>query len=148
MTLHISISPEAETILRQRAAAAGKAPDALAAELVEAGVKRPPLDEFLAPWRAEVEATGMTEAEIGDMLERAKHDMRRSDPDREAFEALVIEAYRSGRFGSATVQRLLNHDSRWDTERWLAERGVALNYTLEDLEADRKTIDALFGKSA
>ncbi len=61
-----------------------------------------------------------------------------------AFDALVIEGYRSGKYGSATVGRLLGHESRWDTERWLAERGVPLNYTLEDLESDRRTLARLF----
>jgi len=68
--------------------------------------------------------------------------------DEAAFEALVIEGYRSGKFGSATVRQLLKHESRWDTEHWLAERGVPLNYTLEDLEADRRTLDKLFSRSA
>ncbi len=65
-----------------------------------------------------------------------------------AFEALVIEGYRCGKFGSATVRKLLNHESRWVTERWLAERGVCANYSLEDLQADRRTLDAILPKTA
>jgi hypothetical protein len=68
--------------------------------------------------------------------------------DRAAFEGLVIEGYRAGKYGEAAVGQLLGHESRWDTERWLAERGVTRNYTLEDLEADRATLRKLFGKSA
>ncbi|MDZ4754016.1 MAG: UPF0175 family protein [Phycisphaerae bacterium] len=86
--------------------------------------------------------------EIPHQQEQALRDAWGGNLDGEAYDALVIEGYRSGRFGSATVGKLLQHASRWDTERWLADRGVALNYTLEDLEADRKTLDHLFGKSA
>lgn len=67
--------------------------------------------------------------------------------DRVALEALVIEGYRAGKFGSATVGRMLGHSSRWETEHWLAERSIPINYTLEDLEADRVTLDQLFDKS-
>lgn len=65
--------------------------------------------------------------------------------DRAAVEALAVEGYRSGKFGAATVGRLLGHESRWDTERWLAERGVPVNYTPDDLAADRGTLDKLLG---
>jgi len=70
------------------------------------------------------------------------------DLDRAAIEALAIEGYRTGKFGAATVGRLLAHASRWDTERWLAERGVPINYTPEDLEADRRTIAGILRESA
>jgi hypothetical protein len=46
------------------------------------------------------------------------------------------------------VRRLLGHETRWDTEKWLAEHGVDHNYSLEDLEQDRQTMKDLFGKSA
>lgn len=67
--------------------------------------------------------------------------------DRAAIEALALEGYRSAKFGSATVGRLFGHASRWKTEQWLAARSVPLNYTLEDLEADRGALHRLFGKS-
>lgn len=85
---------------------------------------------------------------IPDDQAKALQEAWGGDLNHDAFEALVIEGYRSGRFGAATVGRLLRHPSRWDTERWLAERRIPLNYTLEDLEADRKTLDGLFRKSA
>ena len=64
--------------------------------------------------------------------------------NRVALEALCIEGYRAGKFGSATVGRLLGQESCWQTEQWLAERAIPLNYSLEDLEADRETLDKLF----
>lgn len=68
--------------------------------------------------------------------------------DRAAFEALVIEGYRARKYGNSTVRRLLGHETRWDTEKWLADHGVDHNYSLEDLEQDRQTMRDLFGKSA
>lgn len=65
-----------------------------------------------------------------------------------ALESLIIEGYRSGKLSAAEVGRLLGLADRWTVNQWLAERKVPLNYTLEDLEADRKTLDRLFGKSA
>jgi hypothetical protein len=48
----------------------------------------------------------------------------------------------------AQVRRLLGLESRWDAEEWLGKRGIHLNYTIEDLRADRETLDRLLGKSA
>ena len=68
--------------------------------------------------------------------------------DRAALEALAIEGYRSGKFGTAQVRKLLNFETRWDAERWLGSRGVHLNYSIEDLDADRRTLDRILGKTA
>lgn len=65
--------------------------------------------------------------------------------DQAAFDALVIEGYRSGKFGIAQVRRLLKLETRWDAESWLGQRGVFLNYSIEDLEADRRTLNRLLG---
>lgn len=72
MTLSVPITPEIEAKLRERAACAGKAPE----ELAQA-VTHPALDELLSPLRREVEATYLREDDLSDVLERAKHDMRR-----------------------------------------------------------------------
>ena len=68
--------------------------------------------------------------------------------DRAVLEAMVIEGYRTRRFGIAQVRRALGLRTRAEAERWLGERGVPMNYSLEDLEADRATLDRIFGKSA
>ncbi|NOT01071.1 MAG: UPF0175 family protein [Phycisphaerales bacterium] len=65
--------------------------------------------------------------------------------DRAALEALVMEGYRAGKLGIGTVRRLLGFDSRYETEEWLGSRGVHWNYGLDDLEADRRTLDRVFG---
>lgn len=67
--------------------------------------------------------------------------------DRAALEAIAVEGYRSGKLSLAQVGRLLGFDNRWDTEAWLGERGVACNYSLDDLQADRLSLDRVLGKS-
>ncbi len=68
--------------------------------------------------------------------------------DRAALEALAIEVYRAKKFGAAEIGRLLGLEDRWVVNKWLAERQVPLNYTSEDLEADRKAHERVLGKSA
>ena len=76
MTLRIDISPEAEAKLRERAASIAQPIEQMAARLLEDAVRRPSLDELLAPVRAEFEATGMTDDQLAELLEHAKHDLR------------------------------------------------------------------------
>lgn len=80
--------------------------------------------------------------------EQTLRDAWGADLNRATLEALAIEGYRSHKLSSAEVGRLLGLDDRWVVNQWLADRRVPLNYTLEDLEADRKTLDRLLGKSA
>lgn len=70
------------------------------------------------------------------------------DLDRAALEALVVEGYRTGRLSSAEVGVVLGLTDRWEVNRWLAERDVPLNYTIADLEADRRALDQVLGKTA
>lgn len=62
-----------------------------------------------------------------------------------AKEALIIEGYRTGKLGISDVRVLLGLGTRIQAENWLGERGVFWNYGVEDLEADRKTLNELFG---
>lgn len=76
MTLEISLTPEAETRLIARAAAAGKQPAELARAIVERDVRRPTLEEISGSAYEEFLKSGMTDDELGEMLEAAKHAMR------------------------------------------------------------------------
>ena len=60
-----------------------------------------------------------------------------------AKEALAIEAYRTGSLTSAQVQSLLNLSSRWEVEEFLKNSQAYLDYTEEDLEQDRQTLNNL-----
>lgn len=72
---------------------------------------------------------------------------RYPDPGQAAKESLAIEGYRNGKFGVATVRHLLGLETRADAERWLFEHRVPINYSPDDLEADRRTLNRVFGKN-
>ncbi len=84
---------------------------------------------------------------IPDEAERLLREAFGVSLDRATLEALAIEGYRSGKFGVPQVRQVLGLADRWEAERWLGERGVSMNYTLEDLEDDRASIEKLFGKN-
>ncbi len=75
ITIHLSSAAEAK--LKERAAATGQPPDAVASRIVEEAVTTPTLDEVLAPVREDFARSGMTDDELGDFLEDVKHKMRR-----------------------------------------------------------------------
>lgn len=78
MTLEISISPEAEAKLREKAAMVGEAANSYAAGVPERNAKRPLLlEEISGPIAEDFRKSGMTEDELSDLLEKAKHEMRR-----------------------------------------------------------------------
>ncbi len=60
-----------------------------------------------------------------------------------AKEALAIHGYNQRKFGASTVRRLLGLETKWEAEKWLAERGIIRNYSVEDFRADRKTLRSL-----
>jgi predicted HTH domain antitoxin len=78
--------------------------------------------------------------------EQTLRDIWGQNLDQAALEALVIQGYRSGKVGLEQVRRLLGFESRWDVEEWLGQRGVTWNYSLEDLEEDRKALSSLSTK--
>lgn len=61
-----------------------------------------------------------------------------------AFEGLLIESYRSARLSAGELGELLGLDSSVGALAWLSERGVCLNYSLDDLQADRRLLAADF----
>lgn len=67
-----------------------------------------------------------------------------SDAAREAF---LIESYRRGRLSLGDIASVLGFETHFESERWLGERGVAMNYSLEDLQADRETLNGLLGST-
>lgn len=76
MVLSIPVSSETEERLKARAAASGIDLQTLAARVLEQFASEPPLDEALDPIRQDFVASGMTEEELIDLLEAAKHEMR------------------------------------------------------------------------
>lgn len=77
MTIPIPISPETEARLRQRAQASGEDLPAYIAKLVSHFAEPPtPLEELSGPIFEAFKASGMTDDQLGDLLENAKHEMR------------------------------------------------------------------------
>ncbi len=75
--LQIPITPETEASLAQRAAACGQDLSAYVARLVHHFAEPPtPLEELSGPIYQRFLESGMTDDELGELLERAKHEMR------------------------------------------------------------------------
>ena len=84
MSITISLTSEAEARLRRRAQAAGEELDSFVQRLVEQEARRPTLEEISGPIHAAFQASGMTEDELTDHLEEAKHAMRAGRSGRKA----------------------------------------------------------------
>lgn len=65
--------------------------------------------------------------------------------EREVLEATALEGYRSGKLSHAQIGRMLNL-SRFEVDAFLKTHDIPLNYTVEDLEVDRRTLDKLLAK--
>jgi len=65
---------------------------------------------------------------------------------RHLVEDAVIERYRAGRLSHRQVGEALGLNY-WQAEAFLKERGVPLNYSLADLEADGATLEKMMPRS-
>ena len=65
---------------------------------------------------------------------------------RHVMEDAAIEGYRAGRLSQRQVGAMLGLDY-WRTEAFLKERGVPVNYSAADLEADNATLDKFLAHS-
>ncbi len=66
------------------------------------------------------------------------------DLSQAARDALLIEAYRMGKLSVGRLARTLRIGVL-EADKWLAARGVALNYTIEDFKPDQQTLRDLRG---
>jgi hypothetical protein len=57
----------------------------------------------------------------------------------EILEAYAAESFRTGKISKHQVRELLGHESRWDTEKFLGDRGVLMNLTVDEIVADAET---------
>ena len=60
-------------------------------------------------------------------------------------EDAAIGEYRDGKLSQRQVGEMLGLDY-WQTERFLTERNVPLNYTIADLQADQATLDEILNR--
>lgn len=65
--------------------------------------------------------------------------------ERKILEATALEGYRAGSLSRAQVGRLLGL-SRFEVDAFLKSHDAPLNYAVEDLDADRQTLDKLLTK--
>jgi plasmid stability protein len=81
MTITLSLPPDLERQLHDRAARAGRDAAAFARELLERALADgPTFDELLAPLRAQVAATETTDAELDALFEQARDQVWRDRP--------------------------------------------------------------------
>lgn len=66
--------------------------------------------------------------------------------ERKILEATALEGYRSNRLSQAQVRRILGFATDMQVDAFLKEHDVPLNYTIEDLEQDRRTLEKLLAK--
>lgn len=67
---------------------------------------------------------------------------RFGDLDQAAKEAFLIQSYRDGRLSVGQVAGILGRGVI-ETQAWLSERGAPLNYSVDDLEEDRRSLAKL-----
>lgn len=65
------------------------------------------------------------------------------DLSRRALEALALEEFKSGRLTNPELRRLLGFATRQAVDGFLKAHGVAMDYTLDDLEQERQDLRRL-----
>lgn len=68
------------------------------------------------------------------------------DLPRRALEAVALEGYRSGALTLAQFRRMLGFETRMEADTFLKQHGVYLEYSVEDLERDRQTLEHALAK--
>lgn len=65
------------------------------------------------------------------------------DVGRRPLEALALEEFRAERLSKAELREVLGFGTRGDLDGFLKERGLFEDYTLDDLDRERQTLDRL-----
>ncbi len=65
-----------------------------------------------------------------------------ADIERRVLTATVLEEYRCGRLSHGHIGKLLGMN-RFQVDAFLKDNNVPLNYSIKDLEDDRRTLDEL-----
>ena len=104
MTLTLDLADNDAQRLAEKARAAGIDVQTYVERLVRAAATSPPLDEVLRPVREEFHASGMSEDELGDLLEEAKHEMRREhEPGKSNERGTAARRFRLRDFCAALI---------------------------------------------
>ncbi len=73
--LQIPLTPDAEQMLRDRARATGEDVSVYAARLLKDALCAPSVDELLAPFRRQVEESGITDVNLDLLGESLRHEV-------------------------------------------------------------------------
>jgi hypothetical protein len=74
--IQILLPPDAEEMLRRRAAASGEDAGSYAARLLQESLSSPTVDELLAPFRRQVEESSITDDELNRLGEELRREAR------------------------------------------------------------------------
>ena len=74
--LQIPLSPDTEETLRDRAKANGQDVSSYAARLLQEALSMPSVDDLLAPFRKQVEESGITDEELHHLGEELRREVR------------------------------------------------------------------------
>ncbi|OLE56063.1 MAG: hypothetical protein AUG51_00075 [Acidobacteria bacterium 13_1_20CM_3_53_8] len=69
-----------------------------------------------------------------------------SNLPRRALEVLALEGYRSGALTLEQLRRMLGFQTRMEADAFLKQHGVYLEYSVENLERDRETLERILAK--
>lgn len=61
-------------------------------------------------------------------------------------DGFAVEAYRQGMLSAAEIRVLMGHESRWETEDFLASHDAWPGTTVADVEEDGRSLTALLGQ--
>ncbi len=76
MSVTITLPMELENLLAKKAATRGVNVEQFAVDVLNRAVRRPTVSEVFADVRADFVASGMTEEELGDLIEQALSEVR------------------------------------------------------------------------
>ena len=82
--LQIPLPPDTEETLRERAKANGEDVSSYAARLIQEALSTPSVDELLAPFRKQVEESGITDDELDQLGDGLRRDVRQEKQARKA----------------------------------------------------------------
>ncbi|MGB9180493.1 MAG: UPF0175 family protein [Pyrinomonadaceae bacterium] len=61
--------------------------------------------------------------------------------ERSVLEAIALEGYRSGKLTQAQVRKILGFQTALQVDAFLKAHDVYMDYSVEDLERDRETLE-------
>ena len=82
--LQIPLPPDTEKTLRERATANGVDVSSYAARLIQEALSTPSVDELLAPFRGQVDESGITDDELDQLGQELRREVRHDKQSRKA----------------------------------------------------------------